>query len=124
MLQHIFVKTNCFAIYLVQHFVQNYGMVFIHYIIEKCSSLGLQPDYMLEDYLGCSSDHQLIDGEHNENGYSSSQGNQIAEHALSLIENSNGVSFGIIVLVSIFYNKHNNLNVFNFVTYRSSLMSY
>lgn len=76
-------------------------MVFIHYIIEKCSSLGLQPDYMLEDYLGCSSDHQLIDGEHNENGYSSSQGNKIAEHALSLIENSNGVSFTICTANSI-----------------------
>jgi hypothetical protein len=41
-------------------------MVFIYYIKEKCSSLGLEHDYMVEDYLHGFSDPQFIDGDGND----------------------------------------------------------
>jgi hypothetical protein len=70
-------------------------MVFIYYIKEKCSSLGLDPDYMVEDYLHGFSDPQFIDGDCTDFASSSGQPNKIAEQVLFLIESSNGVSITI-----------------------------
>lgn len=73
--------------------MENYGKLFIHYIKEKCSALGLETDDMLEDYLGGFSDADFIDTELGDYVSNSNEANLKAEEILYHIEIFNGVRF-------------------------------